>query len=102
MKAKKLPSGNYRVQVVAGYDVSGKRIVKSFTADEEWKVLKMAAEFVAKRNEVLSNDDTVRIAMERYVATRKNVIEETTYLSYKQIIDNRFASINGHQADRIT
>ena len=47
MKAKKLPSGNYRVQVVAGYDVNGKRIVKSFTADEEWKVLKMAAEFVA-------------------------------------------------------
>ena len=35
MKAKKLPSGNFRVQVVAGYDQNGKRIVKSFTDSEE-------------------------------------------------------------------
>lgn len=45
MKAKKLPSGSYRVQVLAGYDVKGKRVVKSFTADAEWKALKMVQEF---------------------------------------------------------
>jgi hypothetical protein len=39
MKAKKLPSGNYRVQVVVGHDANGKRIVKSFTAEEEWTAL---------------------------------------------------------------
>ena len=42
MKAKKLSSGSYRTQVVAGIDGNGKRIVKSFTADTEWEAIKMA------------------------------------------------------------
>ena len=33
MKATQLPSGSYRVQVVAGRDETGKRIVRSFTGD---------------------------------------------------------------------
>lgn len=93
MKAKKLPSGNYRVQVVAGYNDNGKRIVKSFTADEEWKALKMAADFIAKRDENFSCDVTLRNAMERYIETRRNVIEETTLRSYRQVLDNRFKAI---------
>ena len=45
MKTSRLNSGNYRVQVIAGYDENGKRIVKSFTAKTEWEAIKMAEEF---------------------------------------------------------
>ena len=91
MKAKKLPSGNYRVQVVAGYDLNGKRIVKSFTAEEEWKALKMATDYI--NNNGMSVDDknlTLQMAMSRYIESRKNIIEETTVSAYKQVLNHRF------------
>ena len=43
MKAQQLPSGSYRVVIAIGVDETGKRKYKSFTADEEWKALKMAS-----------------------------------------------------------
>ena len=48
MKATQLPSGKYRVQVLAGHDENGKRIIKSFTAEREWEALKMADEYLRK------------------------------------------------------
>lgn len=93
MKAKKLPSGNYRVQVVAGFDPNGKRIVKSFTADTEWEVLRMAEHFKQSREEASSQNLTVAKAIEMYIDSRENVIEKTTIRSYRQIADNRFKSI---------
>ena len=57
MKAKKLPSGNYRVQVVAGHDENGKRIVKSFTASEEWEAIKLATDFACRREQNYDNID---------------------------------------------
>ena len=60
MKAKQLPTGNFRVQVVAGYDDNGKRIVKSFTAEKEWEALKMASDFLERNDDSLSQDITLR------------------------------------------
>ncbi len=94
MKAKKLPSGNYRVQVVAGYDDNGKRIVKSFTAAEEWEVLKMASDFLNKRDMFVHNRNlTVADAMKGYIESRKNIIEETTVRDYNQVLKYRFKGI---------
>lgn len=93
MKVKKLPSGNYRVQVVAGYDANGKRIVKSFTAATEWEVLRMAEHFKQNREETTGNNITVAKAMEMYIDSRKNVLEETTIRNYTQISQNCFHSI---------
>lgn len=93
MKAKKLPSGNYRVQVVAGFEPNGKRIVKSFTADTEWEALRMAEHFKQNREEAASKNLTVARAFEMYIDSRANVIEKTTIRSYRQIADNRFQSI---------
>jgi integrase len=93
MKAKKLPSGNYRVQVVVGHDANGKRIVKSFTAEEEWIALKMAKEYVEEIKNIADINSTVADAMRRYIKTRSNVIEETTVRNYDQILKYRFKSI---------
>lgn len=93
MKAKKLPSGNYRVQVVAGHDENGKRIVKSFTAKEEWEALKLAADFIGYRDQLYLKDATLSEAMQMYIDTRRNIIEETTLCSYNQILRFRFKPI---------
>lgn len=90
MKAKKLPSGNYRVQVVAGHDKNGKRIVKSFTAKEEWEALKLASEFVGGKSQLYDRDVTLAQAMRMYIESRKNILEETTLLNYNQVLEYRF------------
>lgn len=93
MKAKKLPSGSYRVQVVAGFDADGKRIVKSFTADTEWEAIRMAEHFKQNRQEATSKNVTVAKAMEMYIDSRVNVIEKTTIRSYRQIAKHCFKCI---------
>lgn len=93
MKAKKLPSGNYRVQVVAGFDVNGKRIVKSFTADTEWEALRMAEYFKQEREETTGKNLTVAKAMEMYIDSRENVIEKTTIRNYRQLANSCFKCI---------
>lgn len=93
MKAKKLPSGNYRVQVAAGYDVKGKRVVKSFTADTEWKALKMAQEFKDGVDADRDHNITLRRATEIYIDSRRNLIEETTISNYEEILRNKLRLI---------
>ncbi len=93
MKAKKLPSGNFRVQVVAGYDENGKRIVKSFTDSEEWRAIRRATDYLEEITNTVNPDATVAMAMERYIKSRKNVVEETTVRNYNQILKHRFKSI---------
>ena len=94
MKAKKLPSGSYRVQVVAGFDAAGKRIVKSFTADTEWEAIKMAEDFKRTREEATSRNITVVRAMESYIDSRVNVIQKTTVRAYRQIAKHCFRCIH--------
>lgn len=93
MKAKNLPSGNFRVQVVAGYDENGKRIVKSFTDSEEWRAIRRATDYLEEITNTVNPDATVAMAMERYIKSRKNVVEETTVRNYNQILKHRFKSI---------
>ena len=93
MKAKKLPSGNYRVQVVAGHDENGKRIVKSFTASEEWEAIKLATDFACRREQNYDRNMTVAQAMEMYIESRRNVLEETTIRDYNQVLKYRFKTL---------
>ena len=45
MRTQKLSSGNFRIVISDGTDENGKRIFKSFTADAEWKAIKMAEDY---------------------------------------------------------
>lgn len=93
MKAKRLESGSYRVQVVAGVDVHGKRVVKSFTAKTEWEALRMAEEYKQSRRETASNNITVKKACELYIESRENIIEKTTLSDYNYIISHNLQLI---------
>ncbi len=86
MKASKLPSGNYRTQVVVGLNEKGKRIVKSFTAATEWETLKLAAEFM--ENNAIGIDYknmTVYQAFSQYINSRSNILSPSTIRGYQNI-----------------
>ena len=92
MKATKLPSGKYRVQVVAGRDDSGKRIVKSFTAETEWQALKMADEY-KKGIYKAPSEMTVYRAISAYMDSRSNILSPSTIKGYKTIREARLQLI---------
>ncbi len=102
MKAKRLPSGNYRVVIIAGHDVNGKRIYKSFTAPEEWMAIKMAQDFKRDPFDVKFDQLTLREAFDRYTSSRENIIELTTVRSYHQIAENCFRCIMDKQLKSLT
>lgn len=92
MKVTKLPSGSFRVQVYLGYDVNGKKIRKSVTADTEWEVLKKAEEL--KRNYSNNNEDcTVYEAIDMYIKAKEYSLSPSTKRGYEIIRDNRLKLI---------
>ena len=50
-KAKRLPSGSWRVQIFEGYDENGKRIYKSITASTKKEANSLAAIWIAEREQ---------------------------------------------------
>ena len=70
MKAKKLPSGSYRTQVIVGYDEYGKRTVKSFTADTAEEAIRLALDFKAtKALCIVPRAMTVEQAFSQYIGS---------------------------------
>lgn len=96
-KAKKLPSGNWRVQVFAGTDSNGKRIMKSFTAETKKEAEFLAAQFTARHKEPVS-EMTVGKAIDKYIESKSNILSPTTISGYKKIRRNNLQGIYGHTA----
>lgn len=84
-KAKKLPSGNWRVRVYAGDDEHGKKIYKSFTAPTKKEAEYMAAEYqmTGKQKAAPAGDMTLREAYSRYIESKTNVLSPSTIREYK-------------------
>lgn len=84
-KAKKLPSGNWRVRVYAGDDEHGKKIYKSFTAATKREAEFLAAEYqmTGKQKAVPAGDMTLREAYSRYIESKTNVLSPSTIREYK-------------------
>ena len=94
LKAKQLPSGNYRVQVIVGYDENGKRIVRSFTADSAQEALRMAFDFKSdKAIGVTPKCMTVEQAFTQYIEARDQVLSPSTIRGYHIVRDTRLQSI---------
>ena len=92
-KAKKLPSGNYRVQ--ATRTVNGKRTVKSFTADTAAEAERLARDW-QKHIDMIGNDSTtltVEKAIEEYINMKSNVLSASTILAYKRYLKSGFEDI---------
>lgn len=87
-KAKKLPSGNWRVQLFVGYDANGKRIYESYTAPTaaEANLLANTRKYELERGikkERTPSDMTVGEAIDKYIADRDGILAPKTIREYK-------------------
>lgn len=81
-KAKKLPSGKWRVQVFLGKDVDGKQIRRSITAPTKKEAEQKAALLAAQRN-VTTSRMTIAQAIDRYIELNRLALSPATIVSYE-------------------
>ncbi len=91
--AKKLESGSWRCLVFIGME-SGKRKYKSFTASTKKEAEFLASNYLLNQEEHSTLEDmTFNEALDLYIATKTNVLSESTIAGYKNIQRNRMADI---------
>lgn len=94
-KAKKLPSGNYRVRVLVGKDKDGKKIYKSFTDSNKRKAELMASEYLVRNTQKTKKTSKLTLldACEKYIAKKEPVLSPTTIREYKRYEKEYFQDI---------
>ena len=93
-KAKKLPSGNWRVRVCIGKK-DGKRVWRSFTGPSKREIEAQAAEYALNLPGTSGRDDmTLKRAMLAYIEAKRNVLSPSTIPGYQSIIRNHLQGIN--------
>lgn len=93
-KAKKLPSGRWRVRVCLGKDENGKYIYRSFTEDTKKEAEYSAAEFLMEfREENSPKNRTLLDACESYIASKDKVLSPSTIRGYATITKNRLPKL---------
>lgn len=93
MKAKKLPSGNWRAR--AYYTVNGEKKCKSFTAETKKDAEYMANMFLLKEKDRIKNGLTVGEAIDEYISSKENILSPTTISSYRRIKKNMLSELCG-------
>lgn len=91
-KAKKLPSGNWRILLYDGKDLNGKRTYRSFTAASKKEAEYMAAEY-AISHQKKPEDITVGEAIDEYIASRDKTMSVSSVRSYKNIRQNALGAL---------
>lgn len=94
-KAKKLPSGSWRVQVFVGTDQNGKKVRKSFTAETKKEAEFMALNFQVHNKEVRKNpaNMTLSEAIDKYIELKENILSPSTIAGYLKIKRNYFKAL---------
>lgn len=105
MKAKKLPSGSYRVRLSVGKDPkTGKYVYKSFTADTAKEAERLAYEYMFQKEKIdkAPVNFTLEKAMEEFNENKKNILSPTTYVGYECIRKQAFKTISDIPVEEIT
>lgn len=93
-KAKKLPSGSWRVLVYTGKNSEGKRQYQSFTAPTKKQAEYIAAEFLANRNKKhLPTDMRLSEAYRKYIEIKENTLSPSTVREYTRASQADFADL---------
>ena len=82
-KAKKLPSGNWRVNQYVGKKPNGQKEFKSFTATTKKEAEYMAAAYLVGRREAAYKPITVGAAIDQYINSKDAVLSPSTVREYK-------------------
>lgn len=86
--AKKLPSGNWRVNLYIGKTPDGKRQYKSFTAGTKKEAEFLAAQYNQSHIDVNRSEQPLAAAVERYITSKENVLSPSTVRGYYNILRN--------------
>lgn len=91
---KKLPSGNYRIQVYHYTDVYGRKHYKSFTAPSKKQAALLAAEWEVKKKEEsdIFENMTIYKAIKKYIDIKRSVLSPSTLRDYLCMLDCHFAT----------
>lgn len=99
-KAKRLPSGNWRVRVYIG-DVNGKPSYKSITAATKREAEYQAAAYMTKKRASVGSI-TVGEAVDRYIDSKTNVLSPSTIAGYRKLRRNHINSIEKIKLECLT
>lgn len=97
--AKKLPSGNWRVQLYLGRDEQKRKIIKSFTGSTK-REAELAAALYSHEKEN-SPKLTVGNAISRFIDAKSAVLSPKTIREYRSIERNAFPSIKSVEVSQI-
>ncbi len=100
-KAKKLPSGSWRILIFLGKDENGKQIRKSITAPTK-KEAEMQAALLLMEKEKAQNDTSLEVACHAYIESKRHVLSPSTESEYEKMISRSFSSILHYRLDDIT
>jgi integrase len=88
-KAKKLPSGNWRVQLFVGRDAAGKPKYRSFTAptkrEAEYAAANYALTHAEEKKDMIPTRITLEQAMRQYIDNRDNLLSPATIRGYNTL-----------------
>ena len=106
-KAKKLPSGSWRVLLYVGTDDSGKRQYESITAPTEAEANLLAAKRRYDIDRGVTNDRspeqyTVREAVEKYIADRDEIFSPKTVREARAYLRLHFTGIHNVKIKDLT
>lgn len=87
-KAKKLPSGHWRVNLYVGSSPEGKRKYKSFTAETKKEAEYLAAQHNLDRKENKAAKITLKEAIYKYIESKRNILSPSTIRGYYDVYDN--------------
>ncbi len=86
--AKKLPSGNWRVNLYIGKTPDGKRQYKSFTAETKKEAEFLAAQYNQLHIDVNRSEQKLSEAVDRYIKSKENVLSPSTIRGYYVVLEN--------------
>lgn len=100
-KAKKTPSGKWRVRVYTHTDSSGKKHYESFTASSKAEAEMMAAKFANDVDRNRADDITVGECVKRYIDSNESVLSPSTINGYR-VDSRRFKPIEKIRIRKLT
>ena len=96
MKAQKLPSGSWRIQVT----INGERV--SITAPTRSEATNRAIVLLSSTERERKEGPTVEQAMRMFVESRRNILSPSTIAQYERFAESAFGSIRTIPVGRLT
>lgn len=101
-KAKKLPSGAWRVRVYSHTDKEGKRVYASFTSDTKAGAEMMAAEYGSNKKRRAWTNLTISEAIDGYISSKEGVLSPSTIRGYRRMQQNNYDGISKKKIRSLT